>query len=125
LILALLFPALLLFPRAVDLFLTARLLLPTLLSLLRLTNLILALLFPTLLPFGAVLLLFLASLFRALLPLTLLFVPASLAFLLSLFACCLVFLTPLLTAASSALRIRQITCSEQRGAYRKGQSDLL
>jgi hypothetical protein len=62
-------------------------------------------------------------LFIALLALCL-FVSASLAFLLALFARGLVFLTPLFTAASSALRVREITCSEQRRAYRKGQSDL-
>ena len=121
----LIFPTLLLLSRALDLFLTAlRLLLPPLLPFLRPLDLLLSLLFIALLPLGAVLWLFLTSLFDALLPLGLLLVPTSFAFLLSLFARRLVFLTPLFSPAPSALSVREITCSHQRGGYSKRQSDL-
>ena len=140
--LTLLFPTLLLLARALNLFLAAILLLPTLLSFAGLLDLPLALLFPTLLTFGAALLLFLASLLVALLLLDLLFVPWALLFvaagfafllpllarrlvlLLPLFARGLVFLSPLFSAAASALRIREITCSDQRGGDSKRQPDL-
>ena len=51
-------------------------------------------------------------------------VTARLAFLPALFARGLVFLTPLFSPATSALSIREITCSQQRGADRKRPSDL-
>jgi hypothetical protein len=88
-----------------------------------------------LLTFGAVLLLLLTALFVALLlldrlvvPAVFLFVPTSLALsfalLLPLLARRLVLLSPLFSAAASALRIREITCSDQRGGDSKRQPDL-
>jgi len=133
--LTLLFPTLLLLARALNLFLAAILLLPTLLPFAGLLDLALSLLFPTLLTFGAVLLLFLTALFVTLLLLDLLFVAAafllvatsfalSFALLLPLLARRLVLLSPLFSAAASALRIREITCSDQRGGDSKRQPDL-
>ena len=129
--LSLLFPALLLFAGAINLFLAAPALLPAFLAFLRTLDLLLALLFPTLLAFRAVLLLFLTALDLtlwllglALLLLALLFGSARLSFLPALFARGLVFLTPLFSPAPPALSIREITCSEQRGGYRKRQSNL-
>jgi len=144
LLLALLFPTLLLFARALNLFLTAILLFPALLTPLRTLDLLLSLLFPTLLAFSAVLLLLLNLLvvpagfallltldllfapasFALLLRLDLLFVPAGFALLLALRALGLVLLPPLFSAAASALSIREITCTHQRGGYRKRQPDL-
>ena len=129
--LTLLFPTLLLLARTLNLFRAPILLLPTLLSFAGLLDLPLSLLFPALLTFGAVLLLLLASLFVPLLLLDLLFVPAiflcgpaSFAFLLPLLARRLVFLSPLFSAAASALTVREITCSDQRGGDSKRQPDL-
>jgi len=149
LILALLLPALLLFTRTIDLFLAAIALLVALLAFTRAINLLLSLLFPTLLALAAVLLLFLTALFPTLLLLSLalllpglrlllrgltllllgltlllLFVAARVALLPALVARGLVLLTPLFSPASSALSIREITCSRQRGGDRKRQPDL-
>lgn len=121
---ALVFETFLPFARAIYLLLAASTLLPALLLFLRTLDLLLSLLLPTLLPFGAVLLLVLATLFRPLLLLRLLLLPLRFAFLPSLVASGLVFLTPLLTAASSALGIREVACPQQRGCYRKRQSNL-
>ena len=119
----------LLFLRALNLLGAAvRVLFPTLLPLARALDLLLSLLFPTLLAFGAVLLLFLAALLRTLLLLRLLLLPLRFAFLPPLVAarpaCGLVLLTPLVTAASSALSTCEVACAKQQGGYRKRQSNL-
>jgi hypothetical protein len=131
LIASLLLPALLLFARAIDLFLTAPALLPAFLALLRTFDLLLTLLFPTLLALGAVLLLFLTALLRTLwlldlliVPARFLFVPTRFPFLPPLFAGGLGFLTPLFSPASSPLSISEIAGSQQRGGYRKRPSNL-
>lgn len=106
---------------------------PTLLPFLALALLLLATLFPTLLSFLTITLLLLPALFPTLLLLHLLLAAllglyrlafilagfsAALSFLLSLLARSLIFLPPLLTAATPALRIREIACAEQQGGCR-------
>ncbi len=131
LLLPLLFPTLLPFSRLLNLLLTSLvgtlsllpLLFPALLSFLRLLDLPLSLLFPTLLPFGAVLLLFLTALLPALLLLRLLLLPSRVTLLPALLATGLIFLPPLVAATSSALGACKVTCSQQRGGYRKRKAN--
>jgi hypothetical protein len=78
-------------------------------------------LFPALLLFGLTLLLSRLTLLLIRLPAVVLFL---LTLLLALFARLLILLPPFFTAASSSLRIRKVTRSQQRGGYRQRQSQF-
>jgi hypothetical protein len=131
-------PTLFAFLRLADLILTLRfvasLLFPALLAFQTFALLLLSPLLPALLPFLAIALLLLAALFPTLLLLRLLLaslllglcrlagfsaaLSLLLALLLTLLALGLIFLPPLLTAATPALRIREVACAKQKGGCR-------